>query len=42
LRLEGDTGAKRYAQSHVRRLRFVMARDRRAFCDVDSPSDLRA
>jgi CTP:molybdopterin cytidylyltransferase MocA len=41
-RLTGDAGAKRYAQSQRRRLRFVTARDSRAFCDIDSPSDLRA
>jgi molybdenum cofactor cytidylyltransferase len=41
-RLKGDEGGKRYAQSQTRRLRFVTARDSRAFCDVDSPADLRA
>ncbi|HEY5095697.1 MAG TPA: nucleotidyltransferase family protein [Candidatus Eremiobacteraceae bacterium] len=41
-RLEGDAGAKRYAQSQTRRLRFVTAGDPRAFCDIDSPADLRA
>jgi molybdenum cofactor cytidylyltransferase len=41
-RLEGDNGAKRYAQSHAQRLHFVTARDSRAFRDVDSASDLCA
>lgn len=41
-RLEGDAGAKRYAQSQTRRLRFVTAQDSRAFCDVDTPADLLA
>jgi molybdenum cofactor cytidylyltransferase len=40
-RLRGDAGAKRYAESQRKRLRFVPARDPRAFRDVDSPSDLR-
>ena len=40
--LKGDAGAKGYAQSQKRRLRFVTAKDSRAFCDVDSPADLRA
>lgn len=40
--LRGDTGARRYAQTQTRRLRFVPARDARAFCDVDTPADLRA
>jgi CTP:molybdopterin cytidylyltransferase MocA len=42
MRLGGDTGAKRYAQSHMRRVHFVKARDGRAFCDVDTLSDIRA
>jgi molybdenum cofactor cytidylyltransferase len=41
-RLRGDAGAKRYAEAQQERLRFVPARDPRAFRDVDSPSDLRA
>lgn len=41
-RLHGDSGAKVYAQTQSRRLRFVTAGDPRAFRDVDSPSDLRA
>ena len=40
-RLAGDVGAKGYAESQRRRLRFVTARDPRAFRDVDSLSDLR-
>ena len=40
--LHGDTGAKAYAESQRRRLRFVAAIDERAFRDVDSQSDLRA
>ena len=39
-RLAGDSGAKRYAESQLARVRFVQARDRRAFRDIDSPSDL--
>jgi molybdenum cofactor cytidylyltransferase len=41
-RLRGDVGAKRYAETQRNRLRFVTARDPRAFRDVDSSSDLRA
>jgi molybdenum cofactor cytidylyltransferase len=41
-RLRGDSGAKGYAQTQCRRMRFVPARDSRAFRDVDSPSDLRS
>jgi molybdenum cofactor cytidylyltransferase len=41
-RLHGDSGAKGYAQTQSRRLRFVTARDPRAFRDIDSRSDLRA
>jgi molybdenum cofactor cytidylyltransferase len=40
-RLRGDSGAKSYAQTQSRRMRFVTARDSRAFLDVDSQSDLR-
>jgi molybdenum cofactor cytidylyltransferase len=40
-RLRGDAGAKRYAETQPKRLRFVTAKDPRAFRDVDSPSDLR-
>jgi molybdenum cofactor cytidylyltransferase len=40
-RLRGDAGAKRYAETQRKRLRFVAAHDPRAFRDVDSPSDLR-
>jgi nicotine blue oxidoreductase len=41
-RLRGDEGAKRYAETQQPRVRFVTARDRRAFRDVDTRSDLRA
>ena len=40
--LRGDTGAKGYAQSQLRRVRFVSARDRRAFHDVDFRADIPA
>jgi molybdenum cofactor cytidylyltransferase len=40
-RLRGDAGAKGYAETQPKRLRFVTAQDPRAFRDVDSPSDLR-
>jgi molybdenum cofactor cytidylyltransferase len=41
-RLKGDVGAKVYARTQTRRLRFVTARNPRAFRDVDSPSDLHS
>lgn len=41
MRLRGDRGAKTYAMQHPKRLRFVAARDERAFVDVDTPADLR-
>jgi molybdenum cofactor cytidylyltransferase len=40
--LRGDSGAKNYAQTQPGRMRFVTARDLRAFRDVDSASDLRS
>jgi CTP:molybdopterin cytidylyltransferase MocA len=39
-KLKGDVGAKSYAQSERRRLRFVRAADARAFEDVDTKADL--
>jgi molybdenum cofactor cytidylyltransferase len=41
-RLRGDEGAKRYAETQQQRMHFVTATDRRAFCDVDTRSDLCA
>jgi molybdenum cofactor cytidylyltransferase len=38
-KLRGDAGAKRYAERHVRRLRFVTALSRHAFTDIDTPTD---
>jgi len=40
-RLRGDRGAKGYAETQRRRLRFLEATDENAFADVDSASDLR-
>ncbi len=37
--LRGDQGAKRYALAQKRRLRFVKARSRHAFADVDTNAD---
>jgi molybdenum cofactor cytidylyltransferase len=41
-RLRGDRGAKAYIQTQTARLRFVDARDARAFTDIDTPADLKA
>lgn len=41
LRLAGDHGAKRYAQTQQSRLRFIQARSSNAFVDIDSSADLR-
>ena len=41
-RLQGDSGAKSYAQSQPKRVHFVESSDVRAFSDVDSRADLRA
>jgi molybdenum cofactor cytidylyltransferase len=40
LRLRGDRGAKRFAQSQKARLRFVTSLRADAFVDVDAPRDL--
>jgi CTP:molybdopterin cytidylyltransferase MocA len=39
-KLKGDAGAKTYAQSQRKRLRFVRAADARAFDDIDTKADL--
>jgi molybdenum cofactor cytidylyltransferase len=38
-RLCGDAGAKRFAQAHQARVRFVSAQSARAFADVDTVDD---